>query len=87
MPGSAAPVVERAETELLDDRLDEALADADAALSIDSTVAGPYETRGRIHERRGERDLAIADFRRALQINAGSSVAKLGLLRLGAEAR
>jgi tetratricopeptide (TPR) repeat protein len=74
----------RAETYLLAGEVDDALADADRAVALKSDVASFYETRGRIRENRGERDMAIADFRRALGLDKQQKGALAGLLRLDA---
>ena len=55
-----------------------------APSSMRDSVAEFYETRGRIRESRGERDLAIADFRHALTIDKAQKGALAGLLRLDA---
>ena len=48
--------------------LDLALADLERALRLDPELAGAYADRGRLYELRGERDKAIADYRKALSL-------------------
>ena len=50
--------------------LDLALADFDRALAIDPASAGAYADRGRAYELKGDRDQAIADYRKALSLKS-----------------
>jgi tetratricopeptide (TPR) repeat protein len=50
--------------------LDKALADFDRALAIDPIMAGAYADRGRAYELKGDRDQAIADYRKALSLKS-----------------
>ena len=47
-------------------RIDEAFADLDKAIANGLRVAGTFYGRGVCYERKGKRDEAIADYRRAL---------------------
>jgi tetratricopeptide (TPR) repeat protein len=45
-----------------------ALASLDEAIRIDPTRPEPYANRGWVHDMRGDRDAAVADYRRALEL-------------------
>jgi tetratricopeptide (TPR) repeat protein len=62
----------------------EAVADLDRALATEPGSSLSLVRRGIIHERAGERDKAIADYREALKITASLMDAQEGLRRLGA---
>ena len=73
--------------------LDLALADFDRALTIDPASAGAYADRGRAYELKGDRDQAIADYRKALSLKSrqlyddrAKAEAKKHLAALGAAA-
>jgi tetratricopeptide (TPR) repeat protein len=82
--GDADTLNERARTYLAADRYDEALTDANAAIAAQATIPDYFITRAKVHEARSERDTAIADFSKALELDPGSKQAKGGLSRLGA---
>jgi uncharacterized caspase-like protein len=50
--------------------LDLALADFDKALALDPELAGAYSDRGHAYELKGERDKAIADYRKSLSLKS-----------------
>ena len=50
--------------------LDLALVDFNRALAIDPATAGAYADRGRAYELKGDRDQAIADYRKALSLKS-----------------
>jgi tetratricopeptide (TPR) repeat protein len=64
-------------------RLQEALADANRAIELDSDRAENLTTRGQIHERMDDHDAAIADYKAALRLNPSLASAQNGLIRLG----
>jgi tetratricopeptide (TPR) repeat protein len=60
------------------------LRDADMALQLEPENADVLETRAEIHEKLGQRDKAIADYRAALKIDPAMKQAQDGLGRLHA---
>jgi tetratricopeptide (TPR) repeat protein len=50
--------------------LDLALADFDKAIGIDPELAGAYADRGHAYELKGDRDKAIADYRKSLSLKS-----------------
>jgi hypothetical protein len=79
------------------DRADEALADFDKAIALGISFIGTWYGRGRAHDLKGNRDAAIADYRKALASDAGDddwhkhaqtqARARLEALGVAAEAR
>lgn len=65
-------------------RAREGLPDADAAVRLLAKEAFVWDTRAHIHADLGNRDAAIADFRKALAIDPAFADAKAGLAKLGA---
>ena len=64
---------------------DHALTDLASAIALDpERLYSPYLDRTAITEKLGQRDAAIADYRKALSINSGLKEARNGLTRLGA---
>lgn len=61
----------------------EGLADADAAVRLLAKEAFVWDTRAHIHAALGNRDAAIADFRKALSIDPNFTDSKTGLAKLG----
>ena len=61
----------------------ESLADLDKAIESDSYASGAFNERAKIHEKRGERDKAIDDYRNALASQPYDPTAIEGLKRLG----
>jgi serine/threonine protein kinase/tetratricopeptide (TPR) repeat protein len=61
--------------------LDEAQANCQKAAEIDSSLPAAYVTLGRIHESNGKNDLALQEFKKAIQINPRSGEALRGLAR------
>jgi Tfp pilus assembly protein PilF len=47
------------------------LLDADQAVALSPNLAGVIETRAEIHEKLGQREKAIADYRQALSLDWG----------------
>jgi tetratricopeptide (TPR) repeat protein len=67
---------------------DAAISDYTRAIELNpkgTTAASAYNGRGRIHEKKGEKQQAIADFRAALAEDPSDDGAKLALKRLGAD--
>jgi tetratricopeptide (TPR) repeat protein len=71
--------------------IDRAIADYDAALQLDATLADVFNTRGELEWKRGDRRKALADFAAAIRLNPGQAAARdnhkalaLELERLGA---
>lgn len=67
-------------------RHDEALKELDAALAIDPLSAEAYHNRAVIHERRGETDAAVQDYRTALRYTPSYEPSRTALLRLSGSA-
>jgi tetratricopeptide (TPR) repeat protein len=74
------------------DQLDRAIADDDAALRLDPTLADTLNDRGELWWKKGDRPKALADFGAALKLNPNHPLAKanykslaLELERLGAQ--
>jgi tetratricopeptide (TPR) repeat protein len=64
----------------------EALRDLQAATEASPAFAPAYAGLGLTREARSERDLAIAAYQRALQLDAADFTAQTGLARLGTSA-
>jgi tetratricopeptide (TPR) repeat protein len=62
----------------------QAIADLDTALALDPGSPMTLVRRGLVHEKAGQRDKAIADYRESLKIYARLQDAQEGLQRLGA---
>lgn len=58
------------------DRVDDALVDLEFAISMGGNYTGTYFARGRCREMKGDRNAAIADYRRALEADADDDYAK-----------
>jgi tetratricopeptide (TPR) repeat protein len=67
-------------------RYDQAFAEASKAIELDPLNAEAYHNRAVIHERKGERDAAIADYRLALKANSSYAATRQALSRLGVQA-
>jgi tetratricopeptide (TPR) repeat protein len=65
-------------------RLDLARAELDAAIRLQPLNPEAYHNRAVIHERKGERDAAVADYRTALRYSPDYVPSRLALQRLGA---
>jgi len=61
-----------------------ALPDANKAIGLAPTDANAYETRAEIHEKLGQREEAIADYRKSLSLDPKQKLAQDALKRLGA---
>ena len=93
-PASACALTNRGRVYAFKRDLDRAMADYDEAIRIDPTFALAYNNRGDAWFNRGDLDRAIAiqrrkagaiaDFRKALEINPGLGTARDSLKRLGA---
>ena len=59
------------------------MADYDQAIKIDPRNAYAFNNRGLAFEKRGDRERAIADYRRALKINPKLWLTQQNLKRLG----
>lgn len=57
--------------------------DAKKALELDPTFANAHVTLGQIYQKRGEKDFAIAHFRKALKLNPRLGEARDGLKKYG----
>lgn len=62
----------------------DALADADAALKLIPGKSYAWDTRGHIREALGDKDAAIADYRKAIELDPNAKDSREGLKRLGA---
>ena len=60
------------------------ISDLTQAITLGSTSAEVFRTRGDAHIRRNARDLAIADYRRAVQADSNDQTSRTALRRLGA---
>jgi Flp pilus assembly protein TadD len=60
-----------------------ALADANKSISLVSTDANAYETRAEIYEKLGQRDKAIADYRKSVALDPKQKLSRDALKRLG----
>jgi tetratricopeptide (TPR) repeat protein len=56
-----------------------AIADYTSALNLDPNYAAPYYERGKLYDRQGQRDLAIADYSSALPLVAGAPAEHFGV--------
>ena len=63
-------------------RYDEALVQLDRAIELDPLNAEAYHNRGLVHERRGEREAAIAEYRSALRYRPDYPPSRAALRRL-----
>jgi tetratricopeptide (TPR) repeat protein len=59
------------------------IADYDRAIELDPNDAQSYNNRGQAHLSKGHREQAIADFRKALELQPGLRDSLEGLKRLG----
>jgi predicted AlkP superfamily phosphohydrolase/phosphomutase len=64
-------------------RYDDAMKQIDQAIRLEPLNPEAYHNRAVIHERRGEREAAIADYRAALRYNPGYEPSRASLERLG----
>ncbi len=74
------------------DEVDRAIADDDAAVGLDPTLADTFNARGELWRRKGDRPRALADFGAALRLNPQLAAARanykslaLELERIGAQ--
>jgi tetratricopeptide (TPR) repeat protein len=74
------------------DQVDRAIADYDAALLLDPTLADAFNARGELWRRKGDRPRALADFGAAIKLNPRHEAARanyrslaLELERIGAQ--
>ena len=74
------------------DQVDRAIADYDAALRFDPTLADVFNARGELWRKKGDRPRALADFAAAIKLNPQHEAARanykslaLELERLGAQ--
>ena len=58
--------------------------DANKALELDAKDADSYDTRAHIYEVMGQKDKAISDYRKALELDPSMEESKEGLKRLTA---
>jgi class 3 adenylate cyclase/Flp pilus assembly protein TadD len=65
-------------------RATEAADDSKEAVRLLATAAYAWDTSGHINEKLGRREAAIADFRKAIAIDANAEDSRAGLKRLGA---
>ncbi|MGE5854124.1 MAG: tetratricopeptide repeat protein [Deltaproteobacteria bacterium] len=70
---------------LLKDNFDGAIADYDKTLNYDAKDAISWNNRGIAKREKGDRSGAVADFRKALEINPALSSARNSLHELGVE--
>ena len=64
-------------------RGDRSIADFDTAIKFNPKFANAYGKRGIAYEFFKERDKAIADFRKVLELHPGDKLGTAGLKRLG----
>ncbi len=86
-PDNALPLFNRASALHFAGRDKDALADINKSIQFDGKKAPAFSARGLIYEKLGERDKAIADFRRALALEPNLKEPADGLIRLGARPR
>ena len=67
------------------DQLDRAIADYDAVLRLDPTLADVFNARGELWWRKGERRKALLDFGDALKLNPDQEMARSNYKRLALE--
>ena len=67
------------------DQLDRAIADYDAVLRLDPTLADIFNARGELWWRKGERRKALSDFGDALKLNPDQEMARSNYKRLALE--
>jgi tetratricopeptide (TPR) repeat protein len=67
------------------DQLDRAIADYDAVLRLDPTLADIFNARGELWWRKGERRKALSDFGDALKLNPNHPMARSNYKRLALE--
>jgi tetratricopeptide (TPR) repeat protein len=67
------------------DQLDRAIADDDAALRLDPTLADTFNDRGELWWKKGDRPKALADFAAALKLNPDHAAARANTKRLALE--
>jgi tetratricopeptide (TPR) repeat protein len=67
------------------DQLDRAIADDDAALKLDPTLADTFNDRGELWWKKGDRPKALADFAAAIKLNPDHPTAKGNYKRLAQE--
>jgi uncharacterized protein YecT (DUF1311 family) len=58
------------------DMIDRAIADHDAVLRLDQTLADTFNARGELWRKKGDRPRALADFAAALKLNSDHAVAR-----------
>ena len=66
--------------------LTRAIADFDEAIALGRGDANTYLRRGSAHQRKGDKEAVIADFRKVLALEPNNPVARLNLMHLGAPA-
>jgi tetratricopeptide (TPR) repeat protein len=64
------------------EQLDRAIADDDAALRLDPTLADTFNDRGELWWKKGDRPKALADFAAAIKLNPNHPAAKANYKRL-----
>jgi Flp pilus assembly protein TadD len=64
---------------------EEALVDANDAIRLDPRHSEAYKLRGGVLGGLGKRDQAVADFRKALELNPGDEAAKKSLRSFGVD--
>ena len=63
-------------------KLDHAITDFHKAIAFDPNFTPAYNTRGLAYEKMGDKEQAIADYRKVLEIDPSNQKAKEGLKRL-----
>ena len=63
-------------------RLDESLAQLDAAIELEPVNPGAYHNRGAIYERQGKTEAAVREYQTALQYDPGYAPARRALIQL-----
>jgi tetratricopeptide (TPR) repeat protein len=64
--------------------LDPALKDYSKAIALYPEFAVAFANRGDVYAKKGDKTQAIAEYRRALELEPGNDIARNGLKQLGA---
>ena len=84
---NALPLFNRASALHFAGKSKEALPDINKSIELDGKKAPAFSARGLIYEKLGEKDKAIADFRRAVALEPNLKEPADGLIRLGVRPR
>jgi tetratricopeptide (TPR) repeat protein len=87
VPEHPLPLFNRASAFYFTGKNQDALADINKSIAIYAKSAPAFSQRGLIYEKLGDKDKAIADFRRAIALEPNFKEAADGLIRLGQRPR